>query len=48
VLRDLFGISITSAIQWTHHASRDWNTYAAATIAERTTRSREREYHPFR
>lgn len=24
--------------QWTHRASRDWNTYVAATIAERTTR----------
>jgi hypothetical protein len=28
----------TSALQWTHRASRDWNTYVATTIAERTTR----------
>ncbi|WP_460652356.1 hypothetical protein [Kribbella endophytica] len=32
VLADLFGISITSAIQWTHRAARNWNAYIAATI----------------
>jgi hypothetical protein len=39
VLSDVFGISITSAPQWTRRASRDWNTYVAAIITERTTRS---------
>ena len=35
VLSDLFGISDTSAIQWTRRASRNWNAYVAATIAEK-------------
>jgi hypothetical protein len=48
VLSDPFGISITSALQWTHRASRDWNTYVAATIAERTTRSRSANTTRFR
>jgi hypothetical protein len=39
VLSELFGISITSALQWTRRASRDWNTYVAATINDPRTRS---------
>jgi hypothetical protein len=35
VLSDLFGISDTSALQWTHRAGRNWNTYVSATIAEK-------------
>ncbi|WP_328995558.1 hypothetical protein OG394_13085 [Kribbella sp. NBC_01245] len=38
-LSELFGISITSALQWTRRASRDWNAYVAATITDRRTRS---------
>jgi hypothetical protein len=38
VLSDLFGISITSAVQWTHRAGRNWNTFVAAAIADRAAR----------
>ncbi|MGW4690732.1 hypothetical protein ACWEPM_38475 [Streptomyces sp. NPDC004244] len=30
VLSDLLGISITSALQWTRRAARDWNAYLAS------------------
>jgi hypothetical protein len=32
VLSDLFGVSDTSALQWTRRAGRNWNAYVAATI----------------
>jgi hypothetical protein len=54
VLSDLFGISDISALQWTHRASRNWNTYVAATIPEKRNQTsklasrtpREMSRHP--
>jgi hypothetical protein len=48
------GISDTSALQWTHRASRNWNTFVAATIAEKRNQTsklasrtpREMRRHP--
>ena len=29
-LSDMFGISVTSAVQWTKRSKRDWHAYIAA------------------
>ncbi|ELS50829.1 hypothetical protein [Streptomyces viridochromogenes] len=41
VLSDLLGISITSALQWTRDAARDWNAYLASRQHRKVTRPRQ-------
>jgi hypothetical protein len=47
MLSDLFDLSVTSALQWTRRAGRNWHAYIAATVtAQRHTSQKARASIP--